>query len=260
MADVSDRPSSVLGSSSLAAGPSFIDRVDPRTRIVTAAAFSVVVAVVNGFPALGIAFAVAVSAAMVTGLRLLGLLKRLVPLNVFILFLIALLPWAAEGRPLVVLGPFEYTWEGFLLAAAIAIKGNAIVLVLVVLLGTLDIVTTGHALNHLRVPDKLIHLLLFTVRYLDVLRREYLRLSAAMKMRGFRPRMNRHTYRSYGYLVGMLLVRSLDRSERIVAAMKCRGFRGRFYLLDHFAFSVRDAWFAAASLVLLAILALVEWA
>ena len=61
-----------------------------------------------------------------------------------------------------------------------------------------------------------------------------------MKMRGFRPRMNWHTYRTYGYLVGMLLVRSLERSERIVAAMKCRGFRGRFYLLDHFAFSSAD--------------------
>jgi cobalt/nickel transport system permease protein len=132
------------------------------------------------------------------------------------------------------------------------------VLAIVVLVGTLDIVTLGHALSHLHVPDKLTHLLLFTVRYLDVLRREYLRLRAAMKIRGFRPRMSLHTYRSYGYLVGMLLVRSLDRSERIVAAMKCRGFRGRFYLLDHFAFALRDAWFGTACVLLLASLALVE--
>jgi len=218
-----------------------------------------VVAVVNGFPALGLAIAMAVSAAMLTRLRLLGVVKRLVPVNLFMLLLIAMLPWAAEGHPLFGLGPFEYTWEGFLLAAAIALKGNAIVLGVVALLGTLDTVTMGHALNHLHVPDKLTHLLLFTVRYLDVLRREYLRLTAAMKMRGFRPRMSLHAYRSYGYLIGMLLVRSVDRSERIVAAMKCRGFRGRFYLLDHFAFSMRDAWFAAASVALLAVLAVVEW-
>jgi cobalt/nickel transport system permease protein len=57
----------------------------------------------------------------------------------------------------------------------------------------------------------------------------------------------------------MLLVRSLDRSERIIAAMKCRGFRGRFYLLDHFAFSRRDIWFALALILALASLALVEW-
>jgi cobalt/nickel transport system permease protein len=81
-----------------------------------------------------------------------------------------------------------------------------------------------------------------------------------MKVRAFRPRMDRHTYRTYGYLVGMLLVRSLERSERIVAAMKCRGFRGRFYLLEHFAFSRRDAWFAVAAAALGTVLAWAEFA
>jgi cobalt/nickel transport system permease protein len=112
----------------------------------------------------------------------------------------------------------------------------------------------------LGVPDKLVHLMLFSVRYFDVLRREYLRLAAALKIRGFQPRMNRHTYRAYGHLVGMLLVRSLDHSERIVAAMKCRGFRGRFYLLDHFALSRRDACFATIAAAVVVLLAWVELA
>jgi cobalt/nickel transport system permease protein len=127
-----------------------------------------------------------------------------------------------------------------------------------VLAGTLEASVLGHALSHLHVPDKLTHLLLLTVRYLEVLQREYLRLEAAMRVRGFRPRISRHTYRSYGYLVGMLLVRSLDRSERVLAAMKCRGFRGRFYLLDHFAFSRRDVPFCVASGVVLAGLIVLE--
>ena len=145
------------------------------------------------------------------------------------------------------------------LAGRIAVRGNAIVLAMVVMLGHLSVVTLGHALDHLRVPNKLVHLLLFTVRYFDVLRREYSRLAAAMKMRGFRPKMSRHTYRSYGHLLGMLLVRSLERSERIVAAMKCRGFRGRFYLLDHFAFSAADLWFGATAALVLAGLAVLEY-
>lgn len=249
--------------------PSFLDRVDPRARIVAAAAFSAVVAVASGFPTLSLALGAAVLAAMLARLRAAVVLKRLAPVNLFMLFLFAMLPWAvrgaaqaADGAAFFQLGPFEYTWRGLRLAAVIALKANAIVLALVVLLGTMDVTTVGHALSHLHVPDKLTHLLLFTVRYLDVLRREYLRLRAAMKLRAFRPQMNIHTYRSYGYLVGMLLVLSLDRSERIVAAMKCRGFRGRFYLLDHFAFSRRDVWFGLVSLaflVLLVILSLVEW-
>jgi len=241
-------------------GPSFIDRVDPRARVVVAAALSVVVAVINSFPALAIAFAAALLAAAFSRLRPVDLVKRLLPVNLLMLFLFALLPWAVDDSPsLLTLGPLHYTRHGLLLAAVIALKANTVVLALVVLLATLDIVTLGHALNHLRVPEKLTHLLLFTLRYLDVLHREYLRLKAAMKMRGFRPRMSLHTCRAYGNLVGMLLDRSFDRSERIVAAMKCRGFRGRFFLLDHFTFSRRDAWFTAASLTLVVTLVLVQW-
>jgi cobalt/nickel transport system permease protein len=185
--------------------------------------------------------------------------KRLVPLNLFLLLLSALLPLTIGNSALASFGPLGYNVEGLVLAARIALKANAIVLMITVLLGRLSVVTMGHALDHLRVPNKLVHLLLFTVRYFDVLGGEYARLAAAMKMRGFRPRMNRHTYRTYGYLAGMLLVRGLERSERIVAAMKCRGFKGRFHLLDHFAFSPADAWFAAASGLILAALAILEW-
>lgn len=236
-----------------------MDSVDPRARIATAVPFSIMVAAANDLLTLGIAAAMALLGTWITGMRLRGAVKRLVPVNVFALILILLLPLSSGQSPLFAFGPVQYSKEGLLLAVGIALKANAIVLWIMLLLGTLDIITLGHALRHLGVPEKLTHLLLFTVRYLDVLHGEYVRLRTAMKMRGFRPRVSAHTYRSYGYLVGMLLVRSLDRSESIVAAMKCRGFRGRFYLLDHFAFSRRDAWFIAAAILVLVLLAVLEW-
>jgi len=237
----------------------WIDRVDPRARILAAAALSLLVAVANRPEVLSAALVAAGLAVSTAGFRLGAVLLRLVPLNLLMLLLVLLLPLSTPGEPWAAWGPFHYSADGFWLAAKIALKGNAIVLALMLLLGTLETAALGHALSHLWVPEKLIHLLLFTVRYLDVLGREHARLTAAIKMRGFRPRMNRHTYRTYGHLAGMLLVRSLDRSERIVAAMKCRGFRGRFYLLDHFAFSRADAWFAAAAVAVLCGLAWAEW-
>lgn len=236
-----------------------IDRVDPRLRIVVAAASSILVAVTDRFAVLGIAAAAVLLGWALSGLSPAVVFKRLLPLNLLMLALIALLPLTTPGTPVFALGPLDFSREGFRLGALIAMKGNAIVLALLVLLGKLDAVTLGHAMNHLRMPDKLTHLLLFTVRYLDVLHHEYLRLRAAMKMRGFRPRMNRHTYRSFGYLVGMLLISSFDRSERIVSAMKCRGFRGRFYLLDHFHFSPLDMPFAVASAAILLAILWVQW-
>lgn len=239
--------------------PPPLARLDPRARIVAAVIFSVFVAAVKGFSTLGLALGAAIIAALLAGLSLGGLFKRLAPLNVFMLFLIVLVPLTAGGAPLVEVGPLSFSRDGFFLAAMVVLKGNAIMAALAGLLGTVDVIALGHALHHLRVPDKLAHLLLFTARYVDVLRREHRRLVTAMKVRGFRPRMSLHTYRTYGHLVGMLLVRSLDRSERVLAAMKCRGFRGHFYLLDHFSFSRLDMLCGALGAAVLGLLACVEW-
>lgn len=245
--------------SMLARGRSLVDRVDPRSRILAGAAFSVLVAVASRQPTLTVALAAAIAAAIVGRLRPGATLARLASLNGFMLLLAIVLPWSVPGTPLAHVGALAYSREGLALAATVALKGNAIVLMLMVLVGTLDVAILGHALEHLYVPEKLTHLLLFTVRYLEILDRQYRQLSSAMRVRGFRPRMDLHTYRSYGYLVGMLLVRSLDRSEGVLAAMKCRGFRGRFYLLDHFAFSAADVGFAILGVGLLGCLGGVEW-
>ncbi len=161
------------------------------------------------------------------------------------------LPLTSPGTELARIGPLTVSAEGLERAVTVALKGNAIVLQLCAMLGTMELVTLGHALERLGLPAKLVHLLLFMVRYVDVLQREYRRLVNAMKARGFRPAMSRHTCRSLGYLVGMLLVRSLDRSERILAAMKCRGFSGQFHVLATFAMGKRDVVFTLIASVLL---------
>ena len=237
----------------------YIGRIDPRARIVAAVVFSLMTAEVRGFTALGIALAAALAAGAFSGFSAATLVRRLLPLNALMLLLAILLPLSLPGKPIATIGPLCFSQEGLILVAKIAIKGNAIVLAILVLIGTMEVNTLGHALSHLRVPAGLSHLFLFTVRYLDVLHREYLRLRWAMKARCFHPRMDRHTYRSFGNLLGMLLVRGYDRSERILAAMKCRGFQGRFYLLDHFSFQARDVIFCSVSVLICLIILAAEF-
>jgi len=243
-----------------AGGDSIVHQLDPRTRVLAAVSLSVLLAVSGRIPALCIGLAAAVSLAALARLDPMALLKRLFFANAFFLLLWLILPITTEGEAVRSLGPFIVTREGLLHALAITLKGNAILLVSMALLATIDAVALGHALHHLRVPVKLIHILLFTVRYFGTLRREYQRLREAMKVRCFRPRTNRHTYRTYGYLVGMLLVNSFERAERIMNAMRCRGFKGEFYVLRHFAFSGRDAAFACVVAGLLAMVGYLEWA
>lgn len=233
-----------------------MDRFDPRARIIVAVLLSMAIAATHHFAtSLGALILAAVSVSL-TSLSARVVVRRLIPVNLFAILLLLSASWTMDVNA--DLPPDGSAHGGLTLALLLAIKANAMVLWLIVLLGTMDFITFGHALRHLRVPDKLVHLLLFTVRYVDVLHGEYLRLRMAMKMRGFRPRVSWHTYRSVGYLVGMLLVRSVDRSERILAAMKCRGFRGQFHLLDHFVFSKRDIWFGVAAGVVLVALVLGE--
>jgi cobalt/nickel transport system permease protein len=65
------------------------------------------------------------------------------------------------------------------------------------------------------------------VRSVSLLSEEHRRLRTAMQLRGFIPAFNRHTFVTFGTLVGQLVLRSLDRAERIDAAMRCRAFDGR---------------------------------
>jgi cobalt/nickel transport system permease protein len=228
--------------------PTWLARVDPRARIVAAGVLALIVALANRLPTLVFSAAVAVCLVAIARLTPGDLLRRLLPLEALVAMVMIVVPWP------------DYRGEGLRLAIVIALKANAVVLAVAALIGTMDPVMLGHALAHLHVPQKLTQLLLFMVRYFDVLGRETARLRAAMKVRCFRPAINGHTYRMVGYLVGMLLVRSFDRSERVLAAMKCRGFRGQYYLLDHFDFEPRrDGPFYAAGFLLAAAMIALEW-
>ena len=220
--------------------------------------FSVAVVACHGLAALAAAVGIGLAAAVLARLELGKTLRQVLAVDLFVVAMLLMLPFTTPGEEVFRLWGLSASREGFLKAIEIGLKANAVVLMLLALVGTLEAATLGRALKHLRLPDGLIHLLLFTVRYIEVLQREYARLRLAMKARAFRPRSNLHTWRSIGYLLGMLLVRSFDRSERILAAMKCRGFDGRLHLIDDMAYGRADALFALLSLLILAALAALE--
>ncbi|MBT7068867.1 MAG: cobalt ECF transporter T component CbiQ [Verrucomicrobia bacterium] len=240
-------------------GHTVVHRLDPRPRVVATLVFAVLIALSSHYRVLCAGVGVGVFLAMLSRLPIRPLARRLLRLNLFMVVLFLLVPTTSPGEPMFRILTVPFSYDGVHLAAGITLKANAIVLVFTSLLGTVELSSLGHAFHHLHVPAKLTHLFMFTLRYLDVLHHEYTTLLRAMKARAFRPGMTVHTYRTYGYLMGMLLVRSLERSERIMAAMKCRGFRGEFHAYSHFAFSARDVVFGFIALCAIGALALTEW-
>ncbi|MGG7565119.1 cobalt ECF transporter T component CbiQ [Rhodovulum sp. DZ06] len=242
---------SVLGAP-VPGAPWRLSGLDPRMRIAAAGLFAVFTVALSDLSALALCLAVAVGLLALSRRPMGATLKRMAMMDGFIFAMLAMLPFTTPGTPIAEIWGLTASAEGLRHAAEIALTANAVILALMALAGGMEPVTLGHALHALRCPEKLVHLMMFTIRYVDVLRQEYLRLRTSMKVRGFRPGMNMHTYRSYGYLVGMMLVRAVERSERVMDAMKCRGFAGRLVLLDRFALRPRDYVFAALFLAALA--------
>lgn len=232
-----------------ALGESAVHRMDPRVKILMTLVFSVVVALNHSPWAAAVALGFSVALILLTRISIKRVLSRLAIVNGFTLFLWLFLPFTSSGDVILSVGPVDVYREGVNQALLITLKSNAIVLTVIGLLGTAPILSLVHALSHLGVPDKLVHLFFFCFRYIHVIHEEYHKLANAMKIRGFRPRTDVHTYRAFAYLVGMLLVRSFDRSARILDAMKCRGFKGRFYILGHYEMKRQDYLVGATGMV-----------
>ncbi|RLC15114.1 MAG: cobalt ECF transporter T component CbiQ [Deltaproteobacteria bacterium] len=240
-------------------GNSLIHRLDPRLRLIFAMTYSFVVALSNRFPTLVAALVISLMLVSLARLNLREVGKRLLIVNGVVFFFWLVLPLTFEGESLLTIGPFTVSRAGVLLAARITLKSNAILLAFIALIATSSLTTLGHAMNRVRVPEKIVHLLLLTYRYVFVIEQEYQRLSRAAKIRCFHPKTDMHTYRTYAYFIGMLFVRASARAERVHQAMLCRGFKGKFYCLGEFSFRRADfLWsaFMAATIIGLEIL---EW-
>lgn len=246
-------------SETFAFGDSPVHRLDPRLRVVFVVLFSVLTAISNRFPAVFFALFLAAGLIGLSRSPVRKVLSRLALVNGLVLFIWLVLPWTFEGTPIVEIGPLVGSLEGIRLCALITIKSNAIILALIALTATMPIATLGYALHHLRLPDKLVYLLLMTYRYLFVIESEYQQLARAARVRCFTPGTNLHTYKTYAYLVGMLFVRASARAQRVHQAMVCRGFAGKFYCLHEFAFKPSDWRWCVAMTVSLIGLGGLEW-
>lgn len=195
---------------------------DLRLRLLAALALVIGISQIDGLPLALIALALASLAGLAARLGPTAW-KRLLHAELFLILIVLTLPFAVPGEALFTLGPLSVSAEGLSRAALVAAKVSASVLVIVTFLGALDPVRLGTALRALHLPEPLVRIFVLTARYLGVIRAEATRLQEAMRARGFAPGTNRHTWKSYGNLMGMLLVRALDRARRVEEAMRLRG-------------------------------------
>ena len=202
-----------------------IHRVDPRIKVLTTFCFIVVVVSFNKYDLARLApFAIYPMAIMAIGnIPFSYILKKLLFASPFVLF-VALFNPILDRTPALQLGLFSVS-GGFVSFASIMAK-----FMLTVSAGLALIACTGFdaicsALAKMGVPGPFTIQLLFIYRYIFVLGEEAARMARARALRSFGNRgMGMSVYSS---MIGQLLLRTMDRAQRVHLAMLCRGFDGQ---------------------------------
>ena len=81
-------------------------------------------------------------------------------------------------------------------------------------------------LERLRLPNTMVQIMAFMIRYLEVVGDDLRRQQIALASRGFSARNPRH-WPVLARSAGALFIRSYERGERVYLAMLSRGYTGR---------------------------------
>ena len=144
-----------------------------------------------------------------------------------------------DRRPVGMLGSWTLT-GGWVSWASIFLRLALTVSAALALVACTGMPRLSHGLLRLGLPRMFVTQLLFLHRYLFVIANESATMRRAVELRssGWPLRL-----RVWGALVGRLLVRSMDRADRVYRAMVARGFDGRPRLLHPTRFRWADAGF-----------------
>lgn len=241
----------------LAPQDSLIARWDARWRLAAIVLAIGAVAALRTPLVVVSAFTLALLFAIIARVPRRWFLARLGVLLITLLPFLIILPLTVDrGGASFQLGGVRLSIDGVFAAVALICKALAIVVLVLVLLASAPLHVTLRSAQRLYTPRLLVQLTLLSYRYIFLIFEEFNRIRIAVRVRGFRNRMNRHSYHTIGQVTGTLLVRGAERAERVAQAMRCRGFDGNFRSLDKFRtkgidvllFGVTVGMFAASAI------------
>lgn len=230
-----------------AEGDSFLHKADPRVKIFVFCLFSIFCATSTGLKTPFLCLVYSTILIFIAKIKIKSLLSRLIMANFFIIFIWIFIPFSYPATFYLSVGPIKLSYEGLKYALSITLKCNAIILTTIALLSTSSVFSIAHAMLHLKMPKKLVTVFFLFYRYISVIHEEYTKIKNAVIVRGFVPSTNLHTYKTYAYIIGGILLKSYERADEIYKAMLCRGFQGFFPLFEHFKIKKSDIIFFIVS-------------
>ena len=227
---------------------------DPRVKIPVLLVMAFTIGLLRDIRVAAMALGFSVVLVAVSRIPVSFILHRLRWLFVFLAPLAIVMPFTVPGRDIWRYSFLSASYEGLLLASLIFLKAIAIALLIFPMFGTAPFHTSMKAIQRLRVPTKFVQIILFTYRYIFVFLGEIHRMSNAAKTRGFETKTRWHSFRTLGNFIGVLLVRSFERTERLYNAMISRGYTGKVITLSTSRMTPRDSIKGAAVVVICGLL------
>ncbi len=204
---------------------------DPRAKLIAILSLIIAIVLIPDLEIALVGLAIALTLALISRIPFSFMLKHMMWVIMFIAPLFVIVSLTPSG--------------GIEHASLIAVKALAAVILIFPMIGTMRFDTTVKALERLKIPSKLVQMIMFAYRYIFVFSGEFQRMFTSLTSRGFRKRTNIYTLSTTGKLIGMLFVRSLDRSERVFSAMVSRGYDGNLKTLVEFEMHTADVLKAA---------------
>ena len=151
-----------------------------------------------------------------------------------------------DHQPMAAIGPIVIT-GGWLSFASIMLRFALTVGAALALVACTGMYRLAAGLEQLGVPRVFVVQLLFLYRYLFVVADEGVKMVRGVELRS--AWVSHMRLRVYGSLVGHLLIRSLDRAERIHRAMVAQGFSGEVRVLRNSSFGRAECSFVCGWLI-----------
>lgn len=241
---------------SLSSQKSPIHRLDPRAKVVATAFFIVSVVSFGKYEISGLMpfFLYPVVLVAIGDLPLGYLLKKILLAAPFAVFIGMFNPFI-DRAILIHIGPFGIS-GGWISFASIMLRFVLTVGSALALIASTGFASICMSLEKMGAPNSFAVQLLFMYRYIFVLVDEGSRMVRARALRAFEGRGM--GFKVFVSMIGQLLLRTLDRAQRIHLAMRCRGFDGEIRVFRKLAFGRRDAAFLIGWSALFAVMRLVD--
>lgn len=232
---------------------------DPRVKIISFSFLILAIALLPNLLSASFALIGAIILVLLSRIPFPFVLKQLRWAMLFILFFLVVMPLTVAGDRTTILNLVTVSREGLRLSSLIALRAISICMIIFPMVGTMEFHKTLKALEKLRVPNKLVQMIMFSYRYIFVLLGELARMSRAAKARLFKKRTDLRTLKTTANLAGMLFVRGFERAERVYNAMASRGYKGELRIQYEFKLSELDLLKASLIITVAVVLTLVGW-